>query len=232
MSKIISFGNQKGGVGKSTITCMCANAFAAPPFNYKVCVIDNDQQQSIYEARSFDIVDDAVNPPYPVWSMNTDELIKSIRSLDEAYDLIFIDTPGKLDVQMPAIQQEVTKTLAYCDYLFIPFKGGSFNLDATLQYLQFLLKLQEKRAGSARPLNIWGFINMYRQRSRVHRHLVHEVRHLKDNGLPFMINRLGNYTIFEEVDTLTGYYDEDTNDTGKLNFTVWLNELHKILNHD
>lgn len=232
MSKIITFGNQKGGVGKSTITCMCANALAAEPFNYKVCVIDNDRQQSIYEARGFDAADSEGILPYPVWSMSTDELMRSIRDIDREYDVVFIDTPGKLDVQIPAEQQEVTRTLAYCDYLFIPFKAGSFNLEATLVYLQFLLKLQQRRAGSARPLHIWGFINMYRQRSRVHRHLVQEVRHLKDGGLPFMINRLGNYTMFEEVDTLTGYYDEDTNDTGKLNFTVWLNELHKILTHD
>ena len=43
MAKIIMFGNQKGGIGKSTLTILTANTLASPEFDYKVLVIDKSQ---------------------------------------------------------------------------------------------------------------------------------------------------------------------------------------------
>ncbi|MFK8102528.1 MAG: ParA family protein [Saprospiraceae bacterium] len=232
MSKIIIFGNQKGGVGKTTLTCLCANALSQAPFNYKVCVIDNDKQKSIAEARNFDIEDrTAAAVPYTVLEFEIEELQQQIQALDKAYDLIFIDTAGKLDTQAAIENQEITKAIMYCDYLFLPFRAGNFNLDASLQYLKFLLEVQEVRSDSPRQLKIMGFVNMYRVRSKVNDLLISEIKHLKEGGVSFMVNRLGNYTIFEDVDTLNSMYDEDTNHTGKLNFTVWLNEFIKLISN-
>ena len=60
MAKIIMFGNQKGGIGKSTLSILTANALASPKFDYKVLVIDNDMQRSILSIRQYDeeIVDE------------------------------------------------------------------------------------------------------------------------------------------------------------------------------
>ncbi len=69
MSKIIVFGNQKGGVGKSTVVTLCANALSQTPFDYKVCVIDNDYQQSIKDTRAFDKEDHNGDLPYDVLGM-------------------------------------------------------------------------------------------------------------------------------------------------------------------
>ncbi|MEL7020979.1 MAG: ParA family protein, partial [Bacteroidota bacterium] len=193
-----------------------------------VCVIDTDKQRSIAEAREYDQENKTV-VSYPVLQMSVSEMQQQIAALDRTYDIIFIDTAGKLDVDAPIKDQEITKGLMYADFLFIPFRAGNFNLDATLSYLRYLLKVQEQRANSERPLIIQGFINMYRQRSKMNDLLISEVRHLKDGGLPFMISRLGNYTLFEDVDTVTSIYDEDTNDRAKLNFTVWINEFIKFV---
>lgn len=231
MSKIIIFGNQKGGVGKSTITCLCANALSQAPFNLKVCVIDNDKQRSISEARDFDL-ESKEEIPYAVFPMSIEEMQQKIGKMDEEYDLIFIDTAGKLDVDVALDNQEITKGLMYADHLFIPFRSGNFNLDATLSYLQFLLQLQEQRSDSPRPLKVSGFINMYRQRSKMNDLLISEIKHLKKSGLPFMVSRIGNYTMFEDVDTMTSIYDEDTNDRAKLNFTVWMNEFIKLIGEE
>lgn len=226
MSKIVIFGNQKGGVGKSTLTCLCANALSQAPFNYKVLVIDNDNQKSIAEARAFDAEDlEPSAVPYPIQAMSLSDIQAQIAELDKVYDLIFIDTAGKLDADAPIETQEITKGLMYADYLFLPFRAGNFNLDATLPYLDLLLKVQQQRIKSTRGLNVFGFINMYRQRSKMNDILISEVKHLKEGGLKFMVNRMGNYTLFEDVNTIDSMYDENTNNKGKLNFTVWLNEF-------
>lgn len=229
MSKIIVFGNQKGGVGKSTIVTLCANALSQTPFNFKVCVVDNDYQQSIKDARTFDEEDYEGDLPYDVLGMGVAEFQDQVYDLDQKYDLVLVDTAGKLDLNVDASQQEITKVLMYADHLFVPFRAGSFNLDSTLDYIKVASKVQLLKSETDRPLAFYGFVNMYRDRSKTNVHLISEIENLKDAGMQFMLCRLRNYTIFEDVDTLTSLYDPNANDKAKLNFTVWLNEFIKIL---
>lgn len=228
MATIVAFGNQKGGVGKSTIIAMTANALSQAPFNINLCVIDCDRQHSLAEARSFD-EEDTDKVPYPIMGMSVDGLQDKIYELDQQYDLILIDTAGRLDHTVAVENQEITKALMYADYLFIPFRAGSFNLEASMEYLKVANKLKKLRAKAARPLKYFGFVNMYKDRSRTNAFLVSEIEHLRTEGIPFMLCRLRNYTLFEEIDTLTSYYDVNANNKAKLNFTVWLNEFVKIL---
>ena len=55
MAKILMFGNQKGGVGKTQVSIMTATALSQAPFNLKTCVVDIDNQKSVIRARSFDL---------------------------------------------------------------------------------------------------------------------------------------------------------------------------------
>jgi len=228
MGKIVAFGNQKGGVGKSTVIAMAANALSQAPFNINLCVIDCDRQQSLVEARSFE-EEDPADLPYTILGLSLEELQNKIYDLDKEYDLILIDTAGRLDHTVAVENQEITKALMYADYLFIPFRAGSFNLEASMEYLKVANKLQALRANSARPLKYYGFVNMYKDRSRTNAFLVSEIEHLRSEGIPFMLCRLRNYTLFEEIDTITSYYNVNANNKAKLNFTVWLNEFVKIL---
>jgi chromosome partitioning protein len=228
MGKIVAFGNQKGGVGKSTVIAMTANALSQAPFNIKLCVIDCDQQQSLVEARSYE--EEAVeNLPYTILGLSVEALQDKIYDLDKEYDLILIDTAGRLDHTVAVENQEITKALMYADYLFIPFRAGSFNLEASMEYLKVANKLKALRADAARPLKYYGFVNMYKDRSKTNAFLVSEIENLRSEGIPFMLCRLRNYTLFEEIDTVTSYYNVNANNKAKLNFTVWLNEFVKII---
>lgn len=229
MSKIIIFGNQKGGVGKSTITTMCANALSQSPFHLKICIVDIDPQKSIVESRGFDIDDYQEEVPYTILDMDLPEFQQKIHQLDQEYDLIFVDTAGRLDIKLDVQQQEITKALMYADYLFIPFRAGNFNMDASLEYLKMIVKLADLRNKSERPLRYYGFVNLYRDRSKTNTDLIIEIENLRTAGVPFMTTRLRNYTLFEDIDTLTSLYNVNSTDKAKLNFTVWLNEFVKIL---
>jgi cellulose biosynthesis protein BcsQ len=229
MSKIIVFGNQKGGVGKSTIATLCANALSQEPFNLKICILDTDRQKSIVEARDFDVEDYEGKVPYEVFDMDLPTLQQEIYNLDKEYDLIFIDTAGRLDINLDIQQQEITKALMYADYLFIPFRAGNFNLDATLEYLKMVMKLSKLRTDTARPLRFFGFINMFRDRSKTNTDLILEIDNLKTAGIKFLSTRLRNYTLFEDINTINSLYDVNSTDKAKLNFTVWLNEFIKTL---
>ena len=163
--------------------------------------------------------------------MSVEELQDRIHELDKEYDLILIDTAGRLDHTVSVENQEITKALMYADYLFIPFRAGSFNLDASIEYLKVAHKLQQLRLKTKRPLKYYGFVNMFKDRSKTNAFLVTEIEHLRTQGIPFMLCRLRNYTLFEEIDTRTSYYDVNANNKAKLNFTVWINEFVKTLKH-
>lgn len=227
MSTIVAFGNQKGGVGKSTVLTLVANALSQAPFNIRLCVVDTDPQRSLVEARSFDVEEG--EGPYPILGMSVETLQERIYELDQTYDLILLDTAGRLDHSIPIEQQQITRALMFVDYLFIPFRAGSFNLEASMEYLKMADALQKLRADKKRPMKYKAFLNFYRDRSKSNTFLVSEVEHLEAQGVGFMSCRLRHYSLFEEVDTVTSYYNVNTTNKAKLNFTVWLNEFFETI---
>ena len=198
MSKIIAFGNQKGGVGKTTCTALTANALSQSPFNLNVIIIDIEQQKSLSTARQLDKDFYNKKPPYKILSLDVETFERDVRELDNTNDIILIDTGRRLDKDN--LSQE--RVLAYCDYLFIPFVSGNYNLDSSLDYLKFVLGIRERRSSNPRQLKLIGFINRYRARSRARRALSSEIEDLKKfANIEFMRNNLNDYSLFSEIDT-------------------------------
>lgn len=230
MAKFIVFGNQKGGIGKTTFAVLSATALSHSPFNKRVLLIDNDNQKSAVRLRQYDVENyEEIKAPYPIIEMTYEEIVENIDELDQNYDYVFIDTPGKLDANLPPEQQEVTKILLLTDYLFMPFKAGALNLDATTDYVQVLLQAKKLRAKTNRPLVIYGVVNFHKDRSRINRELKDELKYLKENaGLSFMESSLKQYTAYEYLDTYESLYAAETSDSARANFTTFLNELFRL----
>ncbi len=236
MAKIIMFGNQKGGVGKSQCSVMVATALSRPPFNLKVALVDIDEQKSIVYARKMDALSyvteggAATPPPFEVFDFDIETLQNQVADLDKKYQVLLIDAAGKLDAKADINQQEVTKSLMYIDYLLLPFVAGNYNLDSTLRYLQFILQVQKARVLSNRQLTAIGFVNMYRSRSRKNQFLLQDIADLGQSAqLPFMQNYLNDYALFSDADTFSSIYEiNPTSDPAKQNFQIWFNEFCKI----
>lgn len=237
MAKIVMFGNQKGGIGKSTITILTANALSGAGFDYKVLVIDNDVQRSIIGVREYDeeVMEEEVGKdyefPYDVKSMTYKQIRDKIADYDEEYDFIFIDTPGRIDLEQDIKQQEITKLLSFVDYVFIPFRGGALNLDSTLQYAKILLDIQKLRSKNPRPLNLVGLINFYRKHAVTDRELREEIEYLESNtNIQFMKAKLNQYALYERIDTYKSLYVKRmTSNKARRNFSTWFNEFVRIV---
>ncbi len=233
MAKFIVFGNQKGGIGKTTLAVLSATALSNHPFNKKVLLIDNDNQKSAIRLREYDEENyENEQPPFPIREMNYEQIVASIADIDEMYDYVFIDTPGKLDANLPAEQQEVSKILLLTDYLFMPFKAGALNLDATTDYIKVLLQAQKHRENTNRPLHMYGVVNFYKERSRINRELKEELSYLeKQANFDFMETAIKQYVAYEYLDTYTSMYSAKTSDPAKNNFADFINEFLSIMNH-
>jgi cellulose biosynthesis protein BcsQ len=229
MAQILTFGNQKGGTGKSTCAMLAATALSQEPFNYKTAIVDVDRQQSIAQRRAYDLQDFEGVLPFDVISYNFKTFTNKIEDLHGRYDLIILDVAGKLDTEQ-GTESESIEALLYADLLLIPFTPGNFSLDASLDYLKIALDVREKKAANGYSLEIYTFRNMHRERSRHVRALRNELEELQRIiTIPTMQEPLKRYSLFEDADTLTSLYDPTSSDMAKRNFSRWTNELNTII---
>ena len=225
MAQIIAIANQKGGVGKSTVTLLAATALSQPPFSYQVAVVDVDPQQSISRRRSYDL-DGFTDPlPYEVLTYNFATFRQQVKALDERYQVIFLDVPGKLDTGAGK-DSEAVQALQYVDLVLVPFTPGNFSLDATLDYLKAALAVKQQRP----DLRLVAFRNMHRERSRHGRQLAGELDELATiTSVPVMSEPLKRYSEFEDADSLASLHSRTSSSPARQNFTRWLDELDGLI---
>ena len=145
----------KGGIGKSSATVMAATALSTAPFNKKVLVLDLDRQGSLIQLRELD-AEDTEDFNYDIVQCSVDDFFNSVEELDKTYDYVFLDVAGKIDNNLPVEQQEITPILLNTDILVIPFVAGNFGAGATLQYLEYIINVQELKKKKQQRLSVVG----------------------------------------------------------------------------
>ena len=135
MGKIISFSNQKGGSGKTTLSANLAVLWSNS--GYKVAVIDADAQNSLtywLEARKKYYGEDDIG----ITSYNFDvrNLKEEIKQIKSKYNFIIIDSP-------PSITFETIQIIKASDRVFVPVQPSPLDLMATVPFIN--LVKQEKK---------------------------------------------------------------------------------------
>ena len=135
MGKVISFTNQKGGSGKTTLSANLAVLWSNS--GYKVAVIDADAQNSLtywLEARKKYYGENDIGiTSYNLDVRNLKEEIKQIKS---KYNFIIIDSP-------PSITFNTIQIIKASDRVFVPVQPSPLDLMATVPFLN--LVKQEKK---------------------------------------------------------------------------------------
>jgi chromosome partitioning protein len=131
---ICLFGNQKGGVGKSTLTVLSGNYLTLAK-DWPVTVIDMDYQQSIsqkYEKAK--VLENA--EPYEVLPANleTFPMLRDVLTRNKK-DAILIDLPGKLD------DDGLIAVFQSADMVVCPFAYDEFTYESTVLFTVVLKKV-------------------------------------------------------------------------------------------
>ena len=229
MAVFITFGNQKGGAGKSTATVLAAGALSQAPFNYRLAVVDIDRQQSIAARRSYDLQDFDGLLPYEVLSYNFATFEANLEELDTRYQLVFVDVAGKLDKEA-GHESEAARALAYTDLLFVPVPPGNFTVQSTVDYLEAAMAIREAKQAHGQALEVRAFRNLYRDHRLTGRALGRELEELRSlAGIELLREPLRRYALFEDANTLESIYKPDSTEAAHRNFARWLNEIHSII---
>lgn len=138
---IVTFANQKGGVGKTTLCVTFANYLVAK--GVRVVIIDCDFQHSILKCRKADLKkygEELV--PYEIWAYEPDSkeamtsLIEKLHN-DPELDVVLMDSPGSLHAE------ELVPMFVNSDIIVVPFHYDLVTIPSTASFLLFLDRLRQ-----------------------------------------------------------------------------------------
>ena len=116
---VITVGNQKGGVGKTTIATNLACLFAQ---NHKVLLIDADTQQSSADFHAIRLENDSL-PQFTCVSITKPTIHKDIKNFTD-FDPIIIDVGGRDNAVFRS-------SILAADHLIIPVTPSQYDVWAT-----------------------------------------------------------------------------------------------------
>ncbi len=179
MGKVISFSNQKGGSGKTTLSANLAVLWSNS--GYKVAVIDADAQNSLtywLEARKKYYGEDDIG----ITSYNFDvrNLKEEIKQIKRKYNFIIIDSP-------PSITFDTIQIIKVSDRVFVPVQPSPLDLLATVPFLN--LVKQEKK-------NPIIFLNRVMPRARLTDAMILRLRYA---GAKIARSRISSKVLFAET---------------------------------
>jgi chromosome partitioning protein len=120
-AKIISTINQKGGVGKSTITAILAVAAAVREKKSKVLILEVDPQRSIFSLSQIEDGEIVLDIGY-----EPKDLLKSLKTAISEYSHIFIDTQGNINNKINKQAAEIA------DLIIVPFGPSVLDIDPAI----------------------------------------------------------------------------------------------------
>lgn len=168
MATIISFANQKGGVGKTTLCTTFANYLAGR--GERLLVLDCDNQQSIYEKRQADQTKyPDISFGYNVQSLdiaNAEGMVQLMTKVKALDGIVLLDTPGHLS------QQGLIPLFVNSDFIVCPYQYEATSINSTITFLKFFKELKgratamhtelllvanryDKRIGRKEELELW-----------------------------------------------------------------------------
>ena len=179
MGKVISFSNQKGGSGKTTLSANLAVLWSNS--GYKVAVIDADAQNSLtywLEARKKYYGEDDIG----ITSYNYDvrNLKEEIKQIKRKYNFIIIDSP-------PSITFDTIQIIKASDRVFVPVQPSPLDVMATVPFLN--LVKQEKK-------NPIIFLNRVMPRARLTDAMILRLRYA---GAKIARSRISSKVLFAET---------------------------------
>ncbi|MGB1039898.1 MAG: ParA family protein [Flavobacteriales bacterium] len=190
MTKIFSVANQKGGVGKTTLTAMLACALAVNE-KKKVLVLDCDNQRSISRLREVEGEYFDIPPPFDIIAVSPEKVMSNLENYSK-YDIVFIDIPRFTTIKNDS---GAMKMLYLCDAVLVPFLVGVMDYLSTKSFVNALNNLSKQK--HKEDFYFYGVLNKSRRLKMEKETIIG----LQNVGLSVFENKLSLLNIFNDYST-------------------------------
>lgn len=127
----IVLGNQKGGVGKSTLCVMLANYLTLIK-KKEVLIMDMDFQKTIEEHRQGDNALSEGEKPYEILPIETTDYPFYAKQIENDGTIVIIDLPGRLD------DDSLIPILKDADFVICPFQYEKYAFGSTVTFAEIV----------------------------------------------------------------------------------------------
>lgn len=183
---IVSVTNQKGGVGKSTITMLLADYLhiKGTELGLRIGVVDcDDLQNSLIRKREREtegLNEEEMKDFYQIMNIPSKDFADHVEVLQQVYDIIFVDLPGNM-------KQDGVMTIYYLiDVAFIPTEASELDIDSTNLFFNQYKEIIQKRKELGFQTSVFGMFN------KVNNNLI-EFKELYNNRNQLAFPFLDNY---------------------------------------
>lgn len=183
-AKIIAVVNQKGGVGKTTLSYNLAAG--AHDMGFKTLLVDADPQESSIETVAKAPDGREYGPVVTSLAASGGKLKKTLEPYAEIFDLIFIDGP-------PSHTAPQTKAaVAMADITIIPFAPAPLDLDSTVKTCVAIKDVYDER-----DLDTPTFIVINKlEQTTIAKLMVQTV--VEKTGFPLLESKVAKRAVFQE----------------------------------
>lgn len=215
-TKTISFATRKGGSGKTTLTILTATALYHRS-DYKILVIDNDHQLSLYGKYKREKGD---NQNYDAigfdWShpRARERFVKLIIENEEKYDVVFIDTSGKLE------GNDIYESMIASDIIIVPVVAAELDMFSSADFLQSIPAVIKKRKMLGFSTKVFGVPNLVDNTKE--QGGIHEIEEIKESGIKLFENGVSRRVRYKRLSTIKQIVKPEKEDD---EFNLYFNEF-------
>lgn len=214
-----AFANQKGGVGKSTLTSFFAGYLhtEGKKQGFKIAVIDaDDKQRTLARMREREVEDSNVS--YKIMTIPSSEVADRLDFIKEEYDIILIDLPGNM------LQTGVFQLYHFIDVVIVPTEASILDIDSTILFYEEYKKIIKNRKELGFKTSFYGVFNKVNS-------LLIEFKQLNNNRDQLPFEFLDNYIRESRVQFQRNITTLENNNEEE-NVRLLCEEiLKKIINH-
>ena len=188
MTKIITVANQKGGVGKTTLTCNLAVAASQEGLN--VLILDADRQASSMEFRTFR-QERAEKDDIAAFPAREKAMFIDSSKLQKGFDIVFIDVGGHSD--------GLFKSCIFAardGWVLLPFKGSELDLRSTQTTVEIIQEARE--LGVTIPAYV--VLNMAKPNTLITKQ-IHDImeEYAPGKDVEYLSCQIGERTVFDQA---------------------------------